>query len=87
MSETKAPQIQYTKTFKKYKEEYEPKVVDYVRGWAKKAKLQAFHEDNSIVKVTGTKEQIDSLLATLKTDFGYIPPEDREENKKDGDES
>ena len=56
MSDSTAPFIRYTKTFKKYKDEFEPRVVDYVRDWAKTAELLAFYEDNSIVKVTGAKE-------------------------------
>ena len=82
MSDSTAPFIRYTKTFKKYKDEFEPRVVDYVRDWAKTAELLAFYEDNSIVKVTGAKEQIDGLLGTLKSQFDYIPPEDGDE---DGD--
>lgn len=76
-----AVSMQYTKTFKKYTAEYEAPVVDYVRSWARTEKLLAFHEDKSIVKVTGTDLQVKALLATLKDRFGYIPPEDRGEKK------
>ncbi len=79
-----SPQValRYTKTFKKYTEEYAPAVVEFVRTWAKTTPLSAFHEDASIVKVTGTKPEIDGLLATLKEKFAYIPPEEREGAKK-----
>ncbi len=83
MSDAAAPFVKYVKTFKKYKEEFAPEVVDYVRGWARTEKLIDFIEDKSIVKVTGSKEQITVLLATLKDRFGYIPPEMREGAKKD----
>lgn len=86
MSDSAAPFIRYTKTFKKYKDEFEPRVVDYVREWAKTEELLAFHEDNSIVKVTGAKEQVDELLATLKSRFNYVPPEDREDEGDDDTE-
>ena len=79
MSDSPAPFIRCTKTFKKYKDEFEPQVVDFVREWAGTADLIAVHEDNSIIKVTGSKEQIDGLLDVLKSRFDYIPPEDREE--------
>jgi hypothetical protein len=75
------PGIRYTKTFKKYKGESDPRVIDYVRGWARSETLHAVHEDASIIKVTGTQEQIEALLADLKARFGYIPPELREEKK------
>ena len=81
MTESSAPFIRHTKTFKKYKDEFEPRVVDYVREWAKTEELLASHEDNSILKVTGTQEQIQELLATLKTRFNYVPPEDREDDE------
>lgn len=84
MTDATTPFIRHTKTFKKYKDEFEPRVVDYVREWAQTEELLAFHEDNSIVKVTGTKEQIAGLLDTLKSRFNYIPPEDRED-ASDGD--
>jgi hypothetical protein len=74
MSET-STFLRYTKSFKKYTEEYEPRVVDYVREWAPTADLFAWHEDNSLIKVTGTKAQIDGLLEVLKDRFAYIPPE------------
>ncbi|NRA95118.1 MAG: hypothetical protein HRU14_02810 [Planctomycetes bacterium] len=86
MSDSAAPFIRHTKTFKKYKDEFEPRVVDHVREWAKTEELLAFHEDNSIVKVTGAKEQIDGLLETLKSRFDYTPPEDAEDGE-DGDVS
>jgi hypothetical protein len=68
--------VKYTKTFKKYTDEFEAPVVDYVRSWARAEPLMAFHEDNSIVKVTGTDLHIKTLLATLKSRFHYVPPED-----------
>ncbi len=77
---TSTPFVRYTKSFKKYTEEYEARVVDYVREWASTADLLTWHEDNSLIKVTGTKEQIDDLLKTLKTRFNYIPPEEREDS-------
>mgnify|MGYP001270560847 CR=1 FL=1 len=83
MSESASPFIRYTKTFKKYTGEFEPRVVDYVREWAQAGDVLAFHEDNSIVKVTGSKERVDGLLATLKERFNYIPPEDREDASSD----
>lgn len=85
MTESAPPFIRYTKSFKKYKAEYVPAVVDYVRSWARTEKLLAFHEDHSLVKVTGSKLQIETLLATLKERFAYIPPEDREEKKTDAE--
>ena len=74
-------ELLYGKSFKKYKDEYEPKVVDYVREWAKNTKLMAFHEDKSLVKVTGTKSQITGLMAELLEKFDYVPPEDRKEDE------
>ena len=83
MSESTTPFLRYSKAFKKYTEEYEPAVVDYVRSWARTENLLDFYEDKSIVKVTGSKLQIETLLGTLKERFGYIPPEDRDGSKKD----
>ena len=83
MSETgaNAPFIRFSKTFKKYTDEFEPRVVDYVREWAGTQELLAFHEDNSIVKVTSDAEMIEKLLGVLKERFDYIPPEMREGEK------
>ncbi len=77
-----AIEMLFTKTFKKYKAEYRPDVVDYVREWAKEQKVKAFHEDNSIVKVTGGKRLIEGLLEELKEKFDYTPPEEEEVEKK-----
>ena len=74
--------LRYTKTFKKYTEEFEPAVVEFVRQWAKSNVIAAFHEDASIVKVTGSDAQVRGLLGTLKEKFGYVPPEEREGAKK-----
>lgn len=83
MAETTTPFLKFTKSFKKYTEEFTPAVVDYVRSWARTENLLGFHEDKSLVKVTGTKLQIETLLGTLKERFGYIPPEMREDKKSD----
>jgi hypothetical protein len=80
--ELAAKHVLFTKTFKKYTSEFDAKVVDYVRDWARSAALKAFHEDRSIVKVTGTQAEIVGLLEVLKERFGYIPPEERKEVKK-----
>jgi hypothetical protein len=78
-SENPAPFVRYTKTFKKYKDEAEPRVIAYVREWAQTQELFAFHEDNSIIKVTGSLPQVQELLDVLKSRFNYIPPEDRKD--------
>ena len=75
------PFLRYTKSFKKYTDEYEAKVVDFVREWAQTQDLFAWHEDNSLIKVTGSEAQIQALLEVLKERFAYIPPEEREEDK------
>ena len=77
-----AIEMLFTKTFKKYKDEYVPEVVAYVKEWAKGQELRAFHEDNSIVKVTGGKRQIEGLLGELKEKFDYTPPEEEEQQDK-----
>ena len=73
-----APSMRHTKTFKKYTDEYDQEVVDHVREWGSSREGIVFHEDNSIVKVTGVAEKIDSLLGELKKRYDYIPPEERE---------
>lgn len=73
--------MKFTKSFKKYTDEYQPEVVDFVREWAREAGPEAVHEDNSLIKVTGSEEQISALLAMLKERFSYVPPEEL----KDGD--
>ncbi|MAG57386.1 MAG: hypothetical protein CMJ83_13930 [Planctomycetes bacterium] len=78
-STSNAPFLRHTKSFKKYTEEYELRVVDYVREWGKTEALLAVHEDNSLLKVTGSKEQIEGLMGVLKQRFNYIAPEDRED--------
>ena len=83
MPESATPFIRYTKTFKKYTAEFELRVVDHVREWAKTEEILAFHEDNSIVKVTATKEQVDGLLSTLKDRFNYVPPEEGSDESSD----
>jgi len=70
-----AVMLRYTQSFKKYTSEYDPKLVEHVRTWAQGQSLIAFHEDNSLVKVTGTKAQVDELLEQLKELFGYLPPD------------
>lgn len=80
-SPTSTPFIKFTKSFKKYKAEYAPAAVDYVRSWARTETLLAVHEDASLIKVTGSELQIKTLLATLKERFNYIPPEDLEDAK------
>lgn len=82
MSET-APYIRFTQTFKKYTEEYEPKVVEFVREWARAQGHIVWHEDHSIIKVTGSRHQIDELLGVLKERFSYIPPEQRKAAAKE----
>ncbi|MSR75273.1 MAG: hypothetical protein EXS14_07380 [Planctomycetes bacterium] len=84
MSEATTPVLRFTKTFKKYTSEYQAPVVEHVRAWAKADSTIVFHEDKSIVKVTGTQAHIVALLAELKSRFNYTPPEDLEE-KKDAD--
>lgn len=82
MSET-APFIRISQTFKKYTGEYEPKVVDFVREWARAQGQLVWHEDHSIIKVTGSRHQIDELLGVLKERFSYIPPELRKAAAKE----
>lgn len=74
--------LRYTKSFKKYTDEFQPEVVEHVRQWARVQDLAAIHEDASLVKVTGSKQQIESLLAELKEKFDYVPPEDRGKGEK-----
>jgi hypothetical protein len=72
--------MKYTKSFKKYTDEYRPEVVDFVREWAREVGPEAVHEDNSLIKVTGTEEQIDALLTMLMERFSYVPPEKLEDS-------
>jgi hypothetical protein len=67
------PLVKYTQSFKKYRAEYRPDVVAFVKDWAKQQKLFEVYEDASVFKVTGSKEQIDGLRATLKEKFGWEP--------------
>jgi hypothetical protein len=60
--------------------------VDYVREWAPTADLFAWHEDNSLIKVTGTEQQVNGLLDILKERFGYVPPEMRTPDAKTTEE-
>ena len=73
-----AVELRYTKSFKKYTNEFNADVTEHVRSWSSGQELMAFHEDDSLVKVTGTKRQITALLEDLKEKFDYIPPEDAE---------
>lgn len=83
MSEAPTVPLRYTKTFKLYTAEFDARVVEHVRAFAKARASLTFHEDKSIVKVTGTQPDITSLLDELKQRFNYIPPEDREEKKSE----
>ena len=77
-----ATELKYTQSFKKYTDEYRPEVVDFVREWARTHELLAVHEDNSLIKVTGTKARIADLLAELKERFDYTPPDASKKKKK-----
>ncbi len=73
--------VKYTQTFKKYRAEFRGEVVQFARDWAKGQKLMAVHEDASIFKVTGAKDQIDGLLAQIKEKFNWVPPTPDDEKK------
>lgn len=73
MTTEHAPHVKSSQSFKKYKAECRPDVLAYVRDWARSQKLDAVHEDMSVLKVTGSAEQIASLRATLKEKFGWEP--------------
>jgi hypothetical protein len=83
VSDAPTVQLRHTKTFKLYTDEFDARVVEHVRAFAKARPAVTFHEDKSIVKVTSTSADIRALLDDLKTRFNYIPPEDREEKKAD----
>lgn len=83
MSDAPTVPLRYTKTFKLYTAEFDARVVEHVRAFAKARASLTFHEDKSIVKVTGTQPEITTLLDELKQRFNYIPPEDREEKKSE----
>jgi hypothetical protein len=65
-------EMKHTRTFNKLKTSGE--VLDAVRGWAKPKGLST--EDASIVKVIGSKEQIDELDQLLEK---YGPKEEKKE--------
>ena len=68
-------QVRHTKSFKKYSEEFRPEVVNAARSWAnERPEKLAFYEDNSIVKITGSKDDIDEMVASLRGRFGSPLP-------------
>lgn len=65
MSQEAFPKV--CRTFKKYTSECMPGLLAAVREWA--GRKCGLHEDASIVKVTGTGEQISELDALVKDRF------------------
>jgi hypothetical protein len=70
---TEHPKVKHSQSLKKYKAESRPEVLAFVREWARGKSLDAVYEDASVLKVTGTQEQITELRATLKEKFGWEP--------------
>ncbi len=73
-----APFVKHTKSFKKYSDQCRPEVVEACRAWAlERPDRFEIHEDASIVKVTGSQEDVDEMVASLRERFGTpLPGED-----------
>jgi hypothetical protein len=67
------PKVKYSQSFKKYRAEFRPDVLAFVKQWAQSQSLDAIHEDASVFKVTGSEEQIAQLRAALKERFNWEP--------------
>lgn len=78
MSEAPAPRVKHSKSFKKYGDEFRPEVVAAAREWAlAHAERVSVHEDASLIKITGLKEDIDTMVSELRSRFGSpLPGED-----------
>jgi hypothetical protein len=70
---TEQPKVKSSQSLKKYRAEHRPEVLAFVREWARGRPLDALYEDASVLKVTGTKEQVAELRALLKEKFGWEP--------------
>jgi hypothetical protein len=64
--------VKHTKSFKKYKAEYRPEVVDAARAYALGRSDFSIYEDRSLLKLTSTKDQIEAMLTTLRSRFGPL---------------
>ena len=73
--------VRQTRTFKKYKDEFRPELVEAARTLAKQQDL-GFYEDASIVKITGDKSAIDALCDTLRAQHGALPGDPEPKEKK-----
>ncbi len=77
-----ASKVKHTKTFKKYRDEFRPEVVEATREWAKQhADKISIYEDASIVKVTGIPADIDAMIASLRERFGEELPGEKVDEK------
>ncbi len=76
--------VKHTKTFKKYGDEYRPDVVEATRTWVKDHPSQfEVYEDASIIKVTGTPDDVDAMVKSLRERFGTpLPGEDPPKESK-----
>jgi hypothetical protein len=68
-----SPKVKSTQSFKKYRAEFRPDVIAFVKDWAKGQKLDRVFEDASVFKVEGSHEQIQSLRALLKEKLNWEP--------------
>ncbi len=57
--------MRYNKTFKKYRDECRPEVLVSVREYVAASNSLTLHEDDSILKATGSREAIDEMVAAL----------------------
>lgn len=73
--------VKHTRSFKKYTAEYREDLVEAARTAAALETLEMY-EDASIVKITGSKEDIDKMCADLREKFGPLPGDPKPKAKK-----
>ncbi len=64
--------MRYTKTFKKYRAECRSEVLTSVREYVAANEGHMLHEDESILKVTASREAIDTMIASLTEQHGGL---------------
>lgn len=64
--------MRYNKTFKKYRAECRPEVLVSVKEYAAANDGCELYEDESILKVTASREVIDTMIASLTEQHGGL---------------
>ena len=79
--------VKHTKSFKKYTSEHRPELVDAARHYAMGRSDFSIHEDRSVLKLTSTRPNIESMLTVLRARFGALPGDEEPKDAKDDKES